>query len=382
MSTFNNNHVLQQRSGILNDLLNKLPSFELSYETIQHKIIDLSALMKRSGIKDNVYETNRVSEIDLSDDSMILHMPYGRKYYVWFTVCPHTGENVVVQFPVGLNGRAYIDNTATVTTSVVDAPIHLFFGTLITVFQVGKKAVITDMHIYRGVPIGTIVSQKTKWSLLLQDVMPHFTYLAFPVFQRNNETTVDPGYKVHHIQVRRWSTTGNYMKYNDMALQNTKEKPNTKEPVSNVTRSLNILQEPVPSLLPVLPSATADMQSHHKKPQYTQITTFNLMADTQYDLYKLYADTGSGNKVFVDYACVVDMNTSKWLNRLFRNIKENVSLDAIEESDGEEDFNDVSENKYTNLTKIVRIHCKFNHRLRKWIPIEESRGPVVYLNRL
>ena len=175
----------------------------------------------------------------------------------------------------------------------------------------------------------------------------------------------------------------------------------------------------MPVSVPVLPVPVAVIKNT-KKPQYAQLTTFGMTASPVYDLYKLYASDGDMNGrsdferimepegrrkvrsdksalriclrsdfkgyrnglIFVDYACVVDMRVSKWLNGLFRKMKENARLDAIEESDDEEDFNDVSENKYTDLDKVVRVRCKFSHRLKKWVPVDEHASPVVAFHRL
>lgn len=92
------------------------------------------------------------------------------------------------------------------------------------------------------------------------------------------------------------------------------------------------------------------------------------MADVSYDLYKLY----DSNSVFVDYACVVDKKTSIWLNSLFRNIRENGRLDEMEESDDEEDFERVEENKYTDMEKRLAVRCRFQPRLKKWMPCWED----------
>jgi hypothetical protein len=109
-----------------------------------------------------------------------------------------------------------------------------------------------------------------------------------------------------------------------------------------------------------------------RKPQYHQETRFWIMADPAYDLYKLYARGVDGSPVFVDYACVIDRATSHWLNGLFRNMIENRRIDAIEESDDEEDFQIVRENKYTDLEKKFVVRCRFQNRLKKWLPVVGS----------
>jgi hypothetical protein len=119
-----------------------------------------------------------------------------------------------------------------------------------------------------------------------------------------------------------------------------------------------------------------------RKPQYHQETRFWIMADPAYDLYKLYARGVDGSPVFVDYACVIDRATSHWLNGLFRNMIENRRIDAIEESDDEEDFQIVRENKYTDLEKKFVVRCRFQNRLKKWLPVVGSeRKQLEYTER-
>ena len=119
-----------------------------------------------------------------------------------------------------------------------------------------------------------------------------------------------------------------------------------------------------------------------RKPQYHQETRFWIMADPAYDLYKLYARGVDGSPVFVDYACVIDRATSHWLNGLFRNMIENRRIDAIEESDDEEDFQIVRENKYTDLEKKFVVRCRFQNRLKKWLPVVGSeRKQLEYTGR-
>ena len=57
------------------------------------------------------------------------------------------------------------------------------------------------------------------------------------------------------------------------------------------------------------------------------------------------------------------------MNSLFRNIKENNSLDAIEESDDENDFENENDAKYVFLNRSYKMNCLFNSRFKKWIPV-------------
>ena len=58
------------------------------------------------------------------------------------------------------------------------------------------------------------------------------------------------------------------------------------------------------------------------------------------------------------------------MNRLFRKISENASLDALEESEDEADFENTEPDKYVTLSKEYRMVCRFNKRFCKWVPIE------------
>ena len=65
------------------------------------------------------------------------------------------------------------------------------------------------------------------------------------------------------------------------------------------------------------------------------------------------------------------------MNSYYRKIKENNNLDTLEESDDENDFNNESESKYTDLDKMLVFKCKYSKKFRKWIPIEHSIDNVV-----
>ena len=61
---------------------------------------------------------------------------------------------------------------------------------------------------------------------------------------------------------------------------------------------------------------------------------------------------------------------------IFRNIKENNNLDALEESDSEEEFEDTSIDKYVDLDKSEKFKCVYNNKFKGWVPIEISKDIV------
>jgi hypothetical protein len=56
------------------------------------------------------------------------------------------------------------------------------------------------------------------------------------------------------------------------------------------------------------------------------------------------------------------------MNKLFRNIKENENLDALEESDEEDEFQNERSDKYVSLDKKYNMICNFSYKFKKWIP--------------
>jgi hypothetical protein len=58
------------------------------------------------------------------------------------------------------------------------------------------------------------------------------------------------------------------------------------------------------------------------------------------------------------------------MNRLFRNIAENQSLDALEESEDETEFENTEPDKYVSLHKEYIMMCRFHKRFCRWVPFQ------------
>ena len=95
---------------------------------------------------------------------------------------------------------------------------------------------------------------------------------------------------------------------------------------------------------------------------------FKVTADIEPDIYNLFV-LKNGKEEYYDVAYISDYTTSVMMNRLFRKIKENENLDAIEESDDEEEFEDVKESKYVFLDRSFNINCIYNYKFKRWCPV-------------
>jgi len=109
--------------------------------------------------------------------------------------------------------------------------------------------------------------------------------------------------------------------------------------------------------------------------------TFRIEASNNTDIYNLYYY--NDNKLeFYSYANVPTYELSVYLNSLFRRIKENDNLDDIEMSDDEEDFEDISINKYVREGVSYNMRCIYNNKFKKWTPVEISNHKIINKNQI
>ena len=66
------------------------------------------------------------------------------------------------------------------------------------------------------------------------------------------------------------------------------------------------------------------------------------------------------------------------MNSIFRNVRENVRLDAAEESEDESEFQRASEMESEDsikgpvARKEARVLCAFNYRFKRWVPLKRA----------
>lgn len=107
---------------------------------------------------------------------------------------------------------------------------------------------------------------------------------------------------------------------------------------------------------------------------------FKIKADLQNDIYNLYCYNNGSFEHFIDVACIPDYQTSVYMNSLFRYIKENENLDKLEESDSEDEFENIDEDRFVDLKKSFNIECVYNHRFKKWVPLKICRKGSKIIN--
>jgi hypothetical protein len=307
-------------------VLQKFPKFELSYENITHK---------------KVHNAN-----------VILAIPEGKRFFTWFTSYNH--ENICFSLEIDDNNK--IKNIKKLNTSFMDCLLGtIFYGTMFKYNDISCFS-IEDIYYYKGQNyIHTPYSNKLQ---LLKAIFTNeisqsllnnrFTVFGMPlIYSDFNLLLTDIQnlpYKISQLKFRFFEKN-NSRKIMTMNYYN--QTKNTEQIDKKIVQK-------------------DTYQNQRDKNKKTAI--FKIMAGTEPDIYNLFI-TKNGNEEYYDIAIIPDYKTSVMMNSLFRNIKENINLDAIEESDDETDFEDGREDKYTYLDRSFNIKCEFNYKFKRWIPI-------------
>jgi len=102
---------------------------------------------------------------------------------------------------------------------------------------------------------------------------------------------------------------------------------------------------------------------------------FKVSATIQPDIYLLECYDNKNKLIVYGKSHISSYKNSVHLNTIFRNIKENHNLDLLEESDDEDEFENISLDKYINNVKVT-MKCIFNKKFMSWEPFMRSNNPI------
>jgi hypothetical protein len=361
---------------LLNDiqtqqLMNRMPHFELSYENIAHKKV-------------------------FPNYNIALAIPNGKKYCAYFSF---ERENDVCYL------MDYSRNQKINKTNIVQTPEFkrelcigtILYGTLVTIGENVQTQffIIEDIFHYKGISLKSmLLSEKLGYiekvlehmtCTLSRDHNPEFPTVVFTLpfmwglkstneqniiseFEKHKENIV---YNTHHIQLRKLNEISPYI---NIPLNNILSKIGRDKPVHYIHPGAKHNVE-----IPRRPLELA-----FNKHQYKEKTVFLVMADIQYDIYHLYAFGKNNSQVYYGIAGIPTIKSSIYMNNLFRNIRENKNLDYIEESDDEDDFENIEPDKYVNLNKKIIMECVFHNKFKKWVPVHvcPPHTRIVHISKL
>lgn len=295
----------------INKILQNFPKFELCYENITHKKV--------------------------LDSNAILAIPEGNKGFAWFT--NYKNDNVC--FLLNINENKQIINLKQLTTSFIDKLSlgTIFYGT--TIKNNPTCFCVEDIYYYAGKSLYnySYYSKLEKIKDIFKNeisqiaLVDKYTIFGLPLIEKDLQSMIKNiqllPYNISEIKFRFF---GNYTSKKILYMKYFKPGSQKKHSTTN------------------------------KK------AIFKIIPDIEPDIYHLFI-YNNGKEEYYDMAFIPDYKTSVMMNKLFRNIKENENLDAIEESDDEEDFENSREDKYVYLDRYFKMYCEYNNKFKRWVPI-------------
>jgi hypothetical protein len=323
-------------------ILQDFPSFELSYEKIIHNKVPNS----------------------FPNADIYLAIPFGIKCFIWFTTFDDNNICYCIELDYHTNQIKNIkEMKASFSNSLILGTI--FYGTL---FQYNNNNCICleDIYFYKGnfYNKSSYLQKLELFRIILKEEITSVisntnqTIFGLPVLSNNYESLLSNisllPYKINSIKLRFFDYKNHrnifIIKYFNNNINNQSNNQS-----NNQTNNQSNYQ--------------SNNQTNYKncKPLTTNYRTFFVKPDIEPDIYYLYNNIDDKN--YFDLAYIPDFKTSKFMNSLFRNIKENDNLDALEESDSESEFENSNIDKFVYLERTYKMNCIFNTKFKKWCPI-------------
>lgn len=287
------------------------------------KSIPLSTLIKNFPFCEPSYSTFVHKKVSTD---YYMAIPMGKKYLAWFT--HYNSSFVCIFIEVEERNGAFALKSAFIRPCCFNKEIAygtgtLLYGTIVT----NKFFCVEDLFYFRNQSCNKMVPNK---KLLI----------------------------MHTI-------FSDYVKEVDL-LQN-----NIVFSICLMNESLKLLHEDIKNIDYKIYSIKMCFFSTHKsyKMRYIEekndYEIFTVSAEVGTDTYNLYKQDK-----YVGLAYIPNYKTSVLMNSLFRNIKENANLDAIEESEDEDEFENKNNPEYfVDLKKRLSMKCEYNTNFKSWVPI-------------
>jgi len=289
---------------------------------------------------------------------MVMAIPEGKKYFAWFSK-----QNQCIFMEVDIKTKKICN--IQIETSNIKCKDTILYGSIF-LYNNRPFFCIEDLLYQDGKNTSFIPIQEklVRISTLLEkDGLLNVTYcqnnitfgvpLLCPNFsQEMNFAIKELPYKIKELHFYSQEKPRHHYAMKYMYQNNSNNSSNSR---SNVNTEKEKKKE-------------KEKERPYKKPRDT---IFLVKPDLQNDIYHLYAhDSILKCEYLYDTAYISDYKTSVLMNGLFRTIKENVNLDALEESDDEEEFENDTLDKYVDLKKSYYMSCIFNYKFKKWSPIK------------
>jgi hypothetical protein len=329
-------------------ILADFPNVKLSYENIIYKKVS-------------------------SSDFMVA-IPKGTKCFAWFS--SYGNKNVCFIMELTTNKQISDIKIFNACFSNDLAFGTIFYGTLF--YTSGNRFfTIEDIFSYKGTPLNSVnwydklLILKQIFKKDLRQVSFNNSYIVFglPVICRSSveleQKISGLNYPIESIRFHLLNKVNSFLSisYNDYIkdTNNTNNTNNTKINNKNNTKPSNKdITKPTISTEHMIVEKTTSINKKY---------VFIVKPDVQDDIYHLYSLNIDNTEKICGTAHIPSFDTSVMMNKLFRVIKENENLDALEESDDEEEFENEDIDKFVKLDTSYKMLCQYNYKFKKWVPI-------------
>jgi hypothetical protein len=379
--------MLEHHRGNRNNNNNQIMKPQIWENPLSHqqKQLCISRFYKNENIKLS-YETVAPKKVlSSSEYDLCIAIPYGKKSYLWYTYdYSHSPKCLLLE----LNRDNQLSDNISIFGDE-NIPTDFELGTILsgTIYETENQTqtlttttkryfVVDDIHMYKGIVVSKWCFHKKSGYLYDFFVTNKDPKIVLSVFWNNN-TEMDVSkipYNVRHIQYR---ATKQILPHYNISCN--------KKPLWNPI----IISENNPIILSkkINININTNWKYDFSKPCYKRNAFFWIKADLAFDVYYLGALSKQLEVIYCQNALVLNFKTSVLLNTIFRNIRENQCLDVIEESDDEDEFEDVREDKFVDLEKECIMECYFHFKFKKWVPlslvsIDDYKTKVISLQSL
>ena len=339
-------------------ILADFPNVKLSYENIIYKKVS-------------------------SSDFMVA-VPKGTKCFAWFS--SYGNKNVC--FIMELTNNKQISDIKIFNACFSN---DLAFGTIFygTLFYTSGNRFFTieDIFSYKGTPLNSVkwydklLILKQIFKKDLRQVSFNNSYIVFglPIICRSNTELEQKisglNYPIESVRFHLLDKVNSFLSisYNDYIKDTNNTKTTNKEIIKQSNKEIikQSNKEIIKQSNKDITKSTVSTQ-HIIVEKTTSINkkyVFIVRPDIQDDIYHLYSLNIDNTEKICGTAHIPSFDTSVMMNKLFRVIKENDNLDALEESDNEEEFENEDIDKFVKLDTSYKMLCQYNYKFKKWVPI-------------
>ena len=352
------------------NMLREFPNVKLSYENITHK---------------KVYRSD-----------YIVAIPEGIKCFAWFTEFNDKMGCLIME----LSSNKQIQNMKIMNACFTNELAYgtILYGTMLYHLH-NKFFSIEDIFSYKGDSLERenwgekLVKINTMLKTDLKQVSYNNSFIVFglPIMCKTNEELERSiiGHKIESIQYKLFNRVNNYlvMSYKNYInerkyVSNSITNNNTTNNNTTNNNTTNYNNNNTTNNNTKIYNTTNNRAHIQEKDKYkaNKESVFLVKPDIQDDIYHLYCLNKDLKETLHSIAHIPNYDKSVMMNKLFRVIKENVNLDALEESDDEEEFENNRVDKFVHLNKSYKMVCQYNHKFKKWIPIKVANENQQIIN--